>query len=271
MLKNNYLIRNILEIPIWAITRKEIPQQIAYKIESFEKQTFMYVNAHCLNTASHNIEYREILKRASMVYSGGIGPVLASRILGQPLPERSPTPDFIEDVFDIVQRKNWSIYLLGTKEKSLKLFIKKIKQKFPHLNICGFHNGYFNSVDEEKIIKEINFLKPTILIVGMGTPRQEKWVYDNLDKVDAKAFWVVGALFDVMAGALPRAPKWIQNVGLEWLFRFLQEPKRLWKRYLIGNAVFLHSIFLTLLNNFNQEITRVLAKNGRDLILFFKT
>jgi len=80
----------------------------------------------------------------------------------------------------------------------------------------------------------------------MGTPKQEKWVDDNLQRIDTKAFWAVGALFDVMAGVLPRAPKWMQAIGLEWLFRFFQEPKRLWRRYLIGNLMFIARVLLFL-------------------------
>lgn len=248
MLSNSYPIRNILGVPIWAIPQKSLPNLISGLIESAGKHLFMYVNAHTVNIAQRDFEYKRILNSASVVYSGGIGPVLASKILGQPLPERAPTPDFIDEVFAKAQRKKWSIYLLGTKEKSLKLFISQLKQKFPKLNICGFHHGYFTQDEDQIILDEINSLKPTLLIVGMGTPKQEKWVNDNMHQLNVKAFWVVGALFDVMAGILPRAPKWIQALGLEWLFRLLQEPKRLWRRYLVGNAIFIIAVIFSLIN-----------------------
>lgn len=246
--KQPYPIKNILGVHIWAIPQKSLPKLITRLVESASKHLFMYVNAHTLNIAQRDFEYKNILNNASLVYSGGIGPMLASKILGQPLPERAPTPDFIDKVFAKAQSKKWSVYLLGTKEKSLKLFIKQLKQKFPKLDICGFHHGYFNHEEEKSIINEINSLKPTLLIVGMGTPKQEKWVNNNMAQLNARAFWVVGALFDVMAGVLPRAPKWIQNLGLEWLYRFLQEPRRLWKRYLIGNVIFILRIILSLIN-----------------------
>lgn len=242
----NYPVKNILDVPIWAIPKRQLPKIITSFIASGNKQTFMYVNAHCLNIASFDSYYKELLQRASLVYSGGLGPVLASRILGQPLPGRAPTPDFIDEVFSSAQKKKWSVYLLGTKEESLKLFIDQLKQKFPSLDICGSHHGYFTKHEENSIISEINLLKPSILIVGMGTPKQEKWIDDNLQRIDTKAFWAVGALFDVMAGVLPRAPKWMQAIGLEWLFRFFQEPKRLWRRYLIGNVVFILRVLISL-------------------------
>lgn len=241
-----YSAKDILGIPISAVPLAKIDQVVTSLIEKAGKKTFFYVNAHCLNVAAKDTYYKRILQDASLIYSGGLGPVLASRILGQPLPERAPTPDFIDEVFSAAQNKKWSVYLLGTKEESLRLFINRLKQKFPSLDICGSHHGYFSKDEENRIISEINLLKPTILIVGMGTPKQEKWVDDNLQRIDTKAFWAVGALFDVMAGVLPRAPKWMQAIGLEWLFRFFQEPKRLWRRYLIGNVVFILRVLLSL-------------------------
>lgn len=242
---NLYPTRNVLGVPITSITLSDIPRLVISLIESGGKKTLFYVNAHTLNIAGIDKDYKKILEEASLVYSGGLGPVLASKILGQPLPGRAPTPDFIDEVLSACQKKKWSVYLLGTKEEPLKLFIDSVKRKFPSLDICGSHHGYFTKHEENNIISEINLLKPAILIVGMGTPKQEKWIDDNSDRIDTKAFWAVGALFDVMAGVLPRAPKWMQTIGLEWLFRFFQEPRRLWKRYLIGNCTFILSTLLT--------------------------
>lgn len=244
-----YPIKNILDIPIWGIKRKQIPPVLASFIASGKKHTSFYVNAHCINVSSTDSYYKKILQDTSIVYSGGIGPVLASKLLGRSLPQRAPTPDFIEDVFTLAQKRKWSIYLLGTKEKSLQIFMKKMEQKFPKLLFCGYHHGFFTKDEEEGIIQEINTLKPTIVIVGMGTPKQEKWIATNMARADAKLFWAVGALFDVMAGVLPRAPKWVQAIGLEWLYRFFQEPKRLWRRYLIGNSIFIARVFLSLIPN----------------------
>ncbi len=246
---SSYPIRAILNVPIRAIELKKIPDVIESLIEHGYQETFYYVNAHCLNISVKNSQYRHILNKASLVYSGGLGPVLASKLLNQPLPERTPTPDFIDKVFSTAQKRNWSIYLLGTKQASLKLAIQKIKTKFPKLEICGYHHGYFNEAENRKIINEINELKPTLVIVGMGTPKQETWMDENSGKLNVKAIWAVGALFDVISGALPRAPICLQKAGLEWFFRLCQEPQRLWARYLIGNAMFLIVVFLSLFSN----------------------
>lgn len=243
---NKFTSRNIFDIPIAAATLTEIPKIVTSFIENQGKKTFFYVNSHCLNIASRNREYKSILQRASLVYSGGFGPVLASRLLGQPLPQRTPTPDFIEKVLRTAEKRGWSIYLLGTKLESLKRAIAKLKNKFPKL-IINYHHGYFGHDDEERVISDINSKQPTILIIGMGTPKQEKFIAENMFKINAHAFWAVGALFDVISGELPRAPVWIQKLNLEWLFRLFQEPRRLWKRYLLGNINFLTLIFSSLI------------------------
>jgi len=230
--------KTILGIPLTALTLADIPQVVVSLIQSSGKKTFFYVNAHCLNLANQDKEYKKILQQASLVYSGGIGPILASKILGRPLLERTPTPDFIFDVFLIAQQKNWSVYLLGTKKGSLQKTVNKLQKKFPELKIVGYHHGFFNAQEEKEIMKEINLKKPTMVIVGMGTPKQEKWIADHKNKLDTKVLWVVGALFDVISGELPRAPVFWQKLGLEWAYRLYQEPTRLWKRYTIGNLEF---------------------------------
>lgn len=244
---HTYPVRDVLNTPISAIPLAKIDRVVASLVEQAGKKTFFYVNAHCLNIAAKDSQYKKILQHASLVYSGGLGPVLASRIVGQGLPERTPTPDFIDKVFATAQKKGWSIYLLGTKEKSLVKAVSRIKEKFPRINIVGYHHGYFSKEEEGKVIEDIHAKQPTIVIVGMGTPRQEKFMAENIYRINAQAFWAVGALFDVISGELPRAPVWMQSLGLEWLFRLFQEPQRLWRRYIIGNTIFIVRVLLSLL------------------------
>lgn len=231
----------VLGIPIAALRLKEISFVIARLIETSGKKTFFYVNAHCLNIAGKDPVYKKILQGATLVYSGGMGPILASRILGRPLLDRTPTPDFISDVFVRAQRNKWSFYLLGGEENVARKAAENLWKRFPGLAIVGYHSGFFTNNNE--IIKKINRVKPDIILVGVGTPRQEKWIADNIDKVNAKVFWAVGALFDILSGKRKRAPKWMQRLGFEWAFRLLQEPRRLWKRYIFGNIGFLLTVF----------------------------
>lgn len=249
MSKIDYPLRNILGIPIASLSLIDIPQVVTSLIASPGKKTFFYVNAHCLNLARQDKDYCQILQKASFVYSGGVGPVLASIILNQPLRERTPSPDFIETVLALAPEKKWSLYLLGASDNSLKKVTKMWQKRIPGLPIIGCHSGYFTEQEEKQIIKEINQLKPTILLVGMGAPKQEKWVTANFSKLNVKTFWTIGAMFDVLAGVLPRAPLWIQKLNLEWAYRLFQEPRRLWKRYLFGNIIFIFSILKEKLKN----------------------
>ena len=235
--------KKILGVPVATLGLGEIPKVIINNIKVGGKKQFFYVNAHCLTLAQKDKEYLSILKRADLVYSGGMGPVLASRILLRPLPERTPTPDFIDQVFEAGEDKNWTFYFLGAELRSLEKAVKKIKQKFPRLAVVGYHHGYFDEGEERKIIADINRKRPTVLIVGMGMPKQEKWIAKNMGKINAGVFWSVGALFDIISGKMSRGPVWMQKVGLEWLFRLYQEPKRLWKRYTLGNIYFVYLIF----------------------------
>lgn len=228
-------------IPIARLKLNDITNIILELIEKPGQQTIFYVNAHCLNIATRDPIYRKILQQASIVYAGGMGPILASKILGHPLLERTPTPDFIDHIFAAAIRKGWSFYLLGGEEEVVRKAAENLQKKFPKLQIVGYHHGFFKKSDA--IIKKINLLKPDIILVGMGTPLQEKWIKHYKNRINAHVFWAVGALFDVLSGKRKRAPKWFQKLGLEWTFRFLQEPRRLWKRYLFGNAHFLLTVF----------------------------
>lgn len=250
--------RTVLGVPIAALRLKEISSVILslieegarYKTASGKaryrlvpgKKTFFYVDAQHFNIANKDSAYKKILQRATFVHASGIGPVLASRILGQPLPERTPTPDFIEEFFAKAAEKKWSFYLLGGEENVAKKTAELLRKKFPDLTIVGYNHGFFTKNSE--IVEKINQAKPDIILVGMGPPIQEKWIEDNKDKINAKVFWAVGALFDILSGKRKRAPKWMQGLGLEWVYRVGQEPRRLWKRYLFGNLVFFLTVFL---------------------------
>lgn len=233
--------KTVLGVPIAALRLKETPSVIASLIErNDKKKTFFYVDAHHFNIASKDSKYKRILQKATLVHVSGMGPILASRILGQSLPERTPTPDFIDEIFAIGERKKWSFYLLGGEEDVVRKAVERIKKEFPGIEIVGYHHGFF--ADDREIVSKINSVKPDIILVGMGTPKQERWIEENKNKINAKVFWAVGALFDILSGKRKRPPKWIQRIGMEWVYRMGQEPRRLWRRYLFGNIAFLFNV-----------------------------
>lgn len=239
-IKGKIPTKMVLGVPIAALRLKEIAPVIVKLIEEGEKKTFFSVDAHHLNIAKKDPLYKKILQKATLAYAAGIGPILASRMLGQSLPQRTPPEDFIHEVFASAEKSRWSFYLLGGEDGIAEKAAENLRKRFPKLEIAGVHNGYFN--DNKVVVEKINQASPDIVLVGMGAPRQEKWIVDNIDKVNASAFWTVGGLFEVLAGKRKRAPLWMQRFGLEWSFRLFQEPRRLWKRYIFGNAVFLFTV-----------------------------
>ncbi len=232
--KSRFFIFN--DIPIDYSSLKLINLQlIKLAKERKAKAAFVtYLNAYNLNLSLGNKEYLEILKEADLVYADGWGVVLVARIFGQRLPERLTTKDFFDGFCKLVERKKISLFLLGGEEKVISKMVKVLRNKFPQIDIKGWQNGFFKDGEENRILDKINRLKPDFLIIGMGSPEQEKWLYKNLERLNIKVGWCVGGLFDFISGSKPSCPKWLGDLGFEWFFRLLTEPKRLWQRYLIA-------------------------------------
>ncbi len=219
-------------------------QEVLLTVEEFirlgEKKTVHYANVYCVNLAGLDKEYREILNRADLVYCDGYGVVLGAKIMGEILPGRMTGADWIYDLAEFCQEKGYSLYLLGCRPGVSEEAARRLQDIYPSLKISGVHHGYLK--DEEQVveaIKDVNSSKPDILLVGMGSPLQEKFIYRNRQSIEVPVCWAVGALFDYVANVVPRAPNWMLDNGLEWLFRLLYEPGRMWNRYLVGNTVFL--------------------------------
>lgn len=199
-----------------------------------------YVNAWCSNISARDSDYRALLHQADCVYADGQAIVWASRFLGTPLPERVNAADFILDFCREAARRGLSLYLLGGPEGVAAGAAKKFLRSAPGLRVLGAEYGYFSGeAAEQAAIERIAQASPDILIVGMGVPHQEKWVWRNLDRFRTRAVWCVGAMFEYHAGYRARAPRWVRHAGLEWAFRLMLEPRRLWRRYIIGNTVFI--------------------------------
>lgn len=250
----NKLIKvDVLGVPIARLKFNEISNVLVSLIKRPGKKTIFYADAHSLWVANQDCKYKRILLDATLVYPGGIGPVWASKIISKrkSLIERMTTPDFIDQIFSVVQDRGWKIYFLGGTKEVVEKTVKSVLRKFPRIRIVGYHDGYFNAGEERLIVKELNFKKPKIIFVGMGLPKQEKWVTANKDKVNVEVFFTVGGMFDMISGTIPRAPIWMQDLGLEWLFRLVQEPRRLWRRYTLGNLGFLYLV-LKELNKFRN-------------------
>ena len=201
-----------------------------------------FFNAHGVTVADGDPEYREILRNATHVLPDGIGVRIAGMMCGRRLrPDLNPT-DLYPLLCEALQGTGINMYLLGCEPGIAKKARIRLLSEYPGLSICGAHHGYLSGDDEQRVIAAIREAKTDVLLVGMGVPKQEKWMAKNLEATHAKVAMGVGALFEYHAGKARRAPLWMRRLGLEWLGRLIPgrgAPRRLWRRYLLGNFRFL--------------------------------
>jgi N-acetylglucosaminyldiphosphoundecaprenol N-acetyl-beta-D-mannosaminyltransferase len=204
----------------------------------------MYVNAHVLNQSREEPALRAALNAADLVYCDGYGVRLAAKALDVQIPHRMTGADWIWDLAALCEVAGLSVYLLGSDPGVAAEAAERLERRHPLLRMAGSHHGYFEvgSPHDDRVLEDINARRPDILLVGMGTPKQELWVERNAQHVDAGVLWTVGALFDYVSGRTPRAPGWLADNGLEWIFRLAIEPQRMWRRYLLGNPVFVSRV-----------------------------
>jgi N-acetylglucosaminyldiphosphoundecaprenol N-acetyl-beta-D-mannosaminyltransferase len=204
----------------------------------------MYLNAHVLNQSRANPALREALEQADLVYCDGYGVRLAAKALDAEIPHRMTGADWIYGLAALCELGGQSVYLLGAEPGVTAEAARRLDRWYPRLRIAGTHHGYFDigSAHDDRVVEDINARKPDIVLVGMGTPKQELWVAHNAAHLETDVVWTVGALFDYVSGRVPRAPRWLADNGLEWIFRLAIEPQRMWRRYLLGNPVFISRV-----------------------------
>ncbi|MGK7896596.1 MAG: WecB/TagA/CpsF family glycosyltransferase [Xenococcus sp. (in: cyanobacteria)] len=210
------------------------------------------VNVAILMMMSADSRLQNFIEKASLIVADGKPIVWASRWLSQALPERVTGIDLIDSLAARAEKEQFSIYLLGATQQAIAIAAANLKSRYPKLNICGFNDGYFSAAETAERVQAIRQSKAQILIVGMGVPRQEFFLEENWSDLGVNFAIGVGGSFDVIAGKKKRAPLWMQQAGLEWLYRLIQEPKRLWKRYLVTNVKFVCCLFSSI---FWQKLT----------------
>ncbi len=182
-------------------------------------------NPEIIYEAYHHPEYRDVLNRADMLIPDGIGVVYASKILGKPMPERVPGYDLVIKLLSYIAENGKSVYILGGKPGVAEIAAQNMREKFPGLNFCGVHDGYFK--DDEPIIREINACNPDLLLVCLGAPKQENWIDQHSHELSAHLAIGAGGSVDVMAGTAKRAPEFFIQHNLEWFYRLLKQPSRI--------------------------------------------
>jgi N-acetylglucosaminyldiphosphoundecaprenol N-acetyl-beta-D-mannosaminyltransferase len=224
----------IFNIKIHPLRRSEFLSIIKLNIESGNQITQVGVNSATVNELVRNEEFRRAVNNADLIHIDGMSVVWALRNLGYIVPERVATPDLADDILAMANKAKLSVFLFGAKESTLVLCRKNVEKNYPDLRIAGCRNGYYAPEEEPSIFDMINEAKPDILLLGMSSPKKELFFENYKHKLNAKYILGVGGYFDIVSGIIKRAPRWMQNSGMEWFYRLIQEPKRLWRRYLIG-------------------------------------
>ena len=221
------------------LTASEAKNAVDSLIQAGGNHYVVTPNSDIVVKMQDDTELKEICDKADLILTDGQIVVKLSRYLGNPIKERVCMTDFVWDVFDLAIKKDYRVFLFGGKEDVLFKATENIKKRLPELNIVDSYSPPFGFEKNEEMLEEANRrIKASdadILIVFLGCPKQEKFIYQNKDKYQVPSSITMGGCVDFIAGKVKRAPLWMQNIGLEWFYRFLQEPKRMFRRYFVDD------------------------------------
>lgn len=219
---------NILGVEVSPLSYEDLKRNIEGDIENNKKSFIVAINPEKILKARKDEYLKELLNNATYEIPDGIGVIYASKLRKGNIKTRITGIDSMEMLCKLSEEKKYKIFMYGAKEETIKKAKENLEIKFPNIQIVGTINGY--EKDNDKIIKAINKSKADIVFVALGSPKQEYWITENMNKVNAKIFQGVGGSFDVFSGNIKRAPKWMQKIGLEWLYRLIKEPKRIFRQ-----------------------------------------
>jgi N-acetylglucosaminyldiphosphoundecaprenol N-acetyl-beta-D-mannosaminyltransferase len=226
------------------LSRKDLTRMMladclaAREIDNARPKLVFAVNGHAIALAAQDEAFRRIFESADIIHADGQAAVFASRLLtGTPIPERSATTDFIHDAAHAAAEHGLRFFLFGATEEANHKAAQALAKLYPGLQIVGRRHGYFSPLDEDEICDEINITRPDVIWLGLSVPLEYEFAVRNRDRL--RGGWLVtcGGCFNFLSGAYKRAPRWMQAIGLEWLHRLCQEPKRLFWRYAITNPL----------------------------------
>ena len=237
---------NILGVNIDLVRLDDVLAIIQETVTAGRRLLIAHVNVLGINIAYEQAWYREFLNGADLVYCDGMGVKLAGHLMGYDIPERFTLADWAWQLAEMGERCGFSLFLLGNPPGTAEKAAAHLQQLHHALNIAGTRHGFFDKTvghpENEAILEQINVARPNILLVGFGMPVQEKWLEENWPRLGVNVAIACGALFEYLAGDLPRGPRWMTQNYLEWLARLLISPRRYWKRYLIDNPLFMFRV-----------------------------
>ncbi|AOS65896.1 WecB/TagA/CpsF family glycosyltransferase [Actinoalloteichus hymeniacidonis] len=229
----------ILGIPVARLTLDEARDEVGRLLDGPGPALVCYVNAHSANVAAAEPEYRRVLQSADLVLNDGSGVALAARLAGAPFPANLNGTDFTPDVLRLSTNRGLSVFFLGGPEDLGGRAAASLESRIPGLRFAGSLPGFFPASDGPAVAEEIKRSGADVLVVGMGNPRQELWLARHLPATGVRLGIAVGAFLDFASERVPRAPAWMRTAGIEWIFRLSREPRRLFRRYVLGNPLFL--------------------------------
>ncbi|MFT5627351.1 MAG: N-acetylglucosaminyldiphosphoundecaprenol N-acetyl-beta-D-mannosaminyltransferase [Dokdonia sp.] len=241
---------NFLNTNIDNLSMNETLAKIKQTIDNKQQLHHVVVNAGKIVAMQTDLQLRQSVNESDIINADGQAVVWASKILGKPLKERVSGIDLMINLVELASENKHKIFFFGAKEDIVKSVVAKYTKQYSSNIIAGYRNGYFKKEEEQDIARQISDSGANILFVAISSPTKENFLYENKTLLEGVNFVMgVGGSFDVVSGKVKRAPLWMQKAGLEWFFRFAQEPKRMWKRYLVGNSKF---ILLVLKERFSK-------------------
>jgi N-acetylglucosaminyldiphosphoundecaprenol N-acetyl-beta-D-mannosaminyltransferase len=223
------------------IDRLDMAQTLARCQASIEQGTYVQqvsINAAKLVALRHDTDLRDVVNRCGLVNADGQSVVWASRLLGDPLPERVAGIDLMQALIAMAEREDYGIYILGARREVLETAVQRLREMHPLLRIRGYRDGYFSDAQSPEVAAAIRDSQAQILFVAMSSPRKEHWLGEYGARLHVPLVMGVGGSIDIVAGITRRAPQVWQQLGIEWLYRLLQEPRRMLRRYLVTNVRF---------------------------------
>ena len=233
--KNRYPIMNTF---VNAVSMDESIDYVERIIKERIPTQHVVINALKINLMEADPKLAEIVNACPLINADGASVVWAAKRLGIPLKERVTGCDMFQNLVRVAAEKGYKIFLFGAKEEVVTKVKSIYEKQYPGIQIVGYRNGYFTEKDEPEIVQQMHDSGADMMFVAFSSPKKEYWVNKYLNEIGIPFVMGVGGSFDIVAGVTERAPKWFQEHDLEWFYRFIQEPKRMWKRYIIGNTKF---------------------------------
>lgn len=237
----------LFDVPVHALTMAQVVELAERAIEQRARLHIGVVNAAKIVNMGRDEQLRDAVLSSDLIVADGMSVVWASRLLGRRLPERVAGIDLMMELLERGDQRGYRVFCLGARADVLREAVKRIRASYPNVNIVGARDGYFSEDEEAAVATEIAAAKPDMLFVAITSPKKERLLARWSDAIQVPVCHGVGGSFDVLAGKVKRAPRGWQSLGVEWLYRVLQEPRRMWRRYLVTNTEFVGLVLKSLI------------------------